>query len=439
MVRVYLSGSNTRADFDDGRKLSFCPKQTRLSVDITGVFSLTDNILKVSERLGKYADIEGLNGQTFTDVESCLLYLESVVNPPKGAIYEDFNTSSFTAKIGYRHNVAILDQRDLNVDYPLGAVDGDRFFIVPLVNLELDSVIVGGEYIIESKNKEITTFTFNGTSWIPAGGDVATYQERVKIRMSGAGLMDFSVSGATGVKWVMYSGEVYTQNSEVPSGDINQPQIVLNEAGWVKLYVDDWSSVSMLNDNNTNNLCISSLFDFRECYKITLSRAFNITGDLNDVSFFDYFLTDTSLITGDLSDISFSSNFVYIRILSKLITGNLSDINNPNDYFFNNLYLRSSLITGDLSSVNISCYNIDLSECTNLTITSSVDGISFVNASFRNCNFSQSEIYNLIKYNYDLNNTNKTLNITNNSIPDATTLAMITEMTKNRGWVITHD
>lgn len=370
MVRVYLSGSNTRADFDDGRKLSFCPKQTRLSVDITGVFSLTDNILKVSERLGKYGDIEGLNGQTFTDVESCLLYLESVVNPPKGAIYEDFNTSSFTAKTGYRHNVAILDQKDLNVNYPLGAVDGDRFFIVPLVDMELDSIIVGGEYIIESKNKEITTFTFNGTSWIPIGGDVATYQERVKIRMSEAGTMDFSASGATGVKWVMYTGEVYTQDAQVPSGDINRPQLVFSEPGWVKLYVDDFS-VALIADNTTNLLCVSSLDDFSAATYWLSVNTTNVHGDL------------ASLI---------------------------------------NVAERASFI----SSIGI-------------TSNSSVLNCSTNTMNFQNCNFSQSEIYNLIKYNYDLNNTNKTLNITNNSIPNATTLAMINEMTTSRGWVITHD
>lgn len=370
MVRVYLSGSNTRADFDDGRKLSFCPKQTRLSVDITGVFSLTDNILKVSERLGRYADVEGLNGQTFTDTESCLLYLESVVNPPKGVIYEDFNTSGFTAKIGYRHNVAILDQKDLNVNYPLGAVDGDRFFIVPLVNMELDSIIVGGEYIIESKNKEITTFTFNGANWIPIGGDVSAYQERVKIRMSGAGLMDFSVSGAAGVKWVMSTGEVYTQGSQVPSGDINRPKIVFSEAGWVKLYCDNFSTVTLRGNNNGILPYTSKLSDF-------------------NVSIFNLYLQNSPRITGDVSVLNILNNIT-------LTGANISILYLDNAISANQMYLDS-------------------------------------------CNLSQLEIYNLIKYNYDLNNTNKTLNITNNSIPDAATIAMINEMTTNRGWTITHD
>ena len=40
----------------------------------------------------------------------------------------------------------------------------------------------------------------------------------VTIRMSGSGLMDFSISGATGVKWIMQDGTVYSQDNEVPSG-----------------------------------------------------------------------------------------------------------------------------------------------------------------------------------------------------------------------------
>lgn len=415
MVRVYLSGSNTRADFDDGRKLSFCPKQTRLSVDITGVFSLTDNILKVSERLGKYGDIEGLNGQTFTDVESCLLYLESVVNPPKGAIYEDFNTSDFTAKIGYRHNVAILDQKDLNVSYPLGAVDGDRFFIVPLVNLELDSIIVGGEYIIESKNNEVTTFTFNGANWIPIGGEVSIYQERVKIRMSRAGLMDFSVSGATGVKWVMSTGEVYTQDFQVPSGDINNPRIIFSEAGWVKLYVDDFSTLELRQEESEIGLINSTLSDFAVTMK-SLSLRYIKESDLSELKppLFLFSIFGASINKNTRTEV-ISTRYFYIY------EGGVSDI------------------IADLALFKNVQSNLFISSIKTITCNSSTLATSANNMNFANSNMTQQSIYNLIKYNYDLNNTNKTLGITNNSIPDAATIAMITEMQTNRGWTITHD
>lgn len=216
----------------------------------------------------------------------------------------------------------------------------------------------------------------------------------VTIRMSGAGLMDFNVSGATGVKWVMYSGEVYTQGSQVPSGNINRPQIVFSEAGWVKLYVDDWSTV-VITSNTTGGKCISTLEDF------------NIPADGLNINY-------STNIKGDIAVL----NFENLRSLIASFCSNLS---------------------GDISSLATLDVYVSLSNNDKITSNSSVSNCSANTMNFSNCDFSQLEIYNLIKYNYDLNNTNKTLNITNNSVPDATTLAMINEMTTNRGWTITHD
>ena len=372
---------------------------------------------------------------------------------PGGNEYKQVYLADLLNGYVFEGDVSAQQEREFNVDFPEARPDTSYKLDVQgwkeqAVPFEGNNVVIRNMIQYHSLIKRVDGFSVKFFQIVDFLSYSALFKSNaspvpdfphVTIRMSGAGLMDFSASGATGVKWVMSTGEVYTQGSQVPSGDINHPKIIFNEAGWVKLYVDDFSIISMLNDNATNNLCISELIDFKNCYRITLANAYNIAGHLSDVDFFDYFLTDTPLITGDLSAISFNSDFVYIRILSKLITGDLSDINNSNTPFFNNLYLRSELITGDLSSVNISCYNIDLSECNSLTVSNSFNGISFINATFRDCDFSQLEIYNLIKYNYDLNNTNKTLNITNNSIPDAATLAMITEMQTNRGWTILHD
>ncbi len=213
------------------------------------------------------------------------------------------------------------------------------------------------------------------------------------IRMNATGLMDFSVSGATGVKWIMQDGTVFDQDSQVPSGDINHPKIMFSGAGWVKLYCDDFSVVQ-ISGGSTSNRCVSNLEDFSVAsYGLLINNMVNITGDVNILSDITYRFGATNLdkITGDISKFTNATNIV-------------------------------------------SC-----SGCINLTSNSSELNCSATTMNFKGCNFSQLEINNLIKYNYDLNNTNKTLNITNNSIPDTATLAMIQEMTTNRGWTIYYD
>lgn len=214
----------------------------------------------------------------------------------------------------------------------------------------------------------------------------------VTIRMSGAGLMDLSVSGATGVKWVMYTGEVYTQGSQVPSGDINRPQIQFSEAGWVKLYVDDFSVITDLFIGSVGTFIVSRIADFAASPYINLAGGINIEGDLSE-----------------------SINITRVIALD-----------------------RCYKVTGDVKYITATDF-VSFRQNELITINDSTDAISANTMFLDSCNLSQLEIYNLIKYNYDLNNTNKTLNITNNSVPDATTLAMINEMTTTRGWTITHD
>lgn len=193
------------------------------------------------------------------------------------------------------------------------------------------------------------------------------FRKNVLIQMSGAGTMDFSVSGATGVEWEMYTGEVYTQNSEVPSNDINRPQIVFNEGGWVKLYVNDWDSATV-SDNSTNALA----------------------------------------------------------------NGNLCDFN----VVKNTLTLGSTLVYGDVSCVSADNV-ITLRGSNRITINDSTNAISADQMFLDSCDLSELYIYNLVKYNYDLNAQNGQLDLTGvNAIPNAATELLIVEMETNRGWNI---
>lgn len=214
-------------------------------------------------------------------------------------------------------------------------------------------------------------------------------RKNMLIQMSEAGTMDFSVSGATGVEWEMYTGEVYTQNSEVPSGDINRPQIQFTEAGWVKLYVDDFSIASIAR-NTYPGLVISSTNDFHvKCLDLNMSytSVSGFIGVLNCIRDLDAAFI-LGRLTGDVSDIS-ATSFV----------------------------------------------NIDGQR--ELSINSESNSISANTMLFKNCDFSQTEIYNLIKYNYDLNKQNGQLDVTGiNAIPDAATELLIAEMEANRGWSI---
>lgn len=288
------------------------------------------------------------------------------------AVKEDV-MNDFYAKVDHDYNVSVLNQKDIIVYYPTNPKNGDSFYIKSPNNLELDSIIIGNEWIIESKDGESTAFTYNGSNWIPSSGIVKAYQKRVKIRMSGAGKMDFNIEGATGVRWEMHTGEIYTQNTQVPSGDINRPQINFTEAGWVKLYCDNFNTNVGLKNNSTTSLCVSNTGDFEVLKRTLILRNTNITGDISK-----------------LKDI-----YLYLDLFN------------------------CDLIESSSSFLNISANTMILDSC----------------------NLSQLEIYNLIKYNYDLNNTNKTLNIKGNAAPNAETQAMIDEMGKpivegGRGWSI---
>lgn len=307
----------------------------------------------------------------------------------------------------FEGDVSAQQEREFNVDFPEARPDTSYKLDVQgwneqTVLFEGNNVVIRNIIQYHSLVKRVDGFNIKFFQTIDFLSYSALFKSNaspvpdfphVTIRMSGAGLMDFSASGATGVKWVMYSGEVYTQDAQVPSGDINNPKIQFNEAGWVKLYVDDFSNV-IVEDNNTNSLCISNSFDFNAVLYTLYLQSTSVVININDFNNLTHELTSrfNGQTTGDLSSLK--------NVLSRI-------------------YIEGS-------NVNLTIASSSIAASANLMILAG-------------CNLSQLEIYNLIKYNYDLNNTNKTLNITNNSVPDATTLAMINEMTTNRGWTITHD
>lgn len=325
---------------------------------------------------------------------------------PGGNIYKQLYLTDLLNGYAFEGDVSAQQEREFNVDFPEARPDTSYKLDVQgwkeqTVLFEGSNVVIRNMIQYHSLVKRVDGFSVKFFQIVDFLSYSALFKSNaspvpdfphVTIRMSGAGLMDFSVSGATGVKWVMYTGEVYIQDSQVPSGDINHPQINFSEAGWVKLYVDDFS-VSRIYDNNTSNVVSSSTSDLAvEVSRLVITGQSKFIGNISELNVLDYIvMTGCPDIKGDASSLSHVVTYVGIR------------------------------------------------DADEFTILSSTLACSANTMDFRNCNLSQLEIYNLIKYNYDLNNTNKTLNITNNSIPDAATLAMITEMQTNRGWTILHD
>ncbi len=386
MIKVYLSGNNTRVDTDEG-SYSFCPGKTRLFINQEHFF-LFDGLVGQTLRLGKYTNIARVDGQLFQSTEQCFEYLETVINARTDKeVNATIQTDSFEAKANYGYNVSV-GVYDVRVGLPTNKVTND-YFVIDAMAFNDDGVIVVGDlWVIDSKQE--VTFLWDGASWIPSV-TLEAYVPHVTVRMSGAGLMDVSVVGATGVKWIMQDGNVYDSGVQVPSGDINRPKIVFSGTGWVKLYCDDFSIVEV--DAHATPMCNSTIADF------------------SDVTY-SLILFGTPLVSGLIEDVKATSIF-------KL---------NAND-----------LVEGDLSALSNVAYILNITNCSNISSNSSTENCSATAMQMYSNNFSQIELNNLITYNYNLANTNKTLNITDNTVPDTATIAMITEMTTNRGWTITYD
>jgi len=91
-----------------------------------------------------------------------------------------------------------------------------------------------------------------------------------------AGLMDFSVTGATNLYWVFPDGTTSTAIRPAKTVD----------AGITKVYCDNWDSPSLvLSDNDTNSIFTGSLADLQGKLigTLYLSHCTNVTGSLADL------------------------------------------------------------------------------------------------------------------------------------------------------------
>ena len=117
-----------------------------------------------------------------------------------------------------------------------------------------------------------------------------------------------------------------------------------------------------------------------------------------------------------------------------LCNSTLYDFKTPIYY----LYLFGCLaISGDVGILESGVRDIcNFYGLNNLTITKGID-VRYLNVV--NCELSQNDIYTQVLFDYNSNILNRSREFQGNTIPDQTTIDMITEMTTNRGWTIYYD
>jgi hypothetical protein len=173
----------------------------------------------------------------------------------------------------------------------------------------------------------------------------------------GAGLLDFSVIGGTGLLWVFPDGT--TSTASLPAKTVT--------AGETLLYCDNWSAATLrLNDSSTNANYLGDLSDLPALANyLSLTNCSNITGDLSDLPALTntLSLTNCTKITGDLSDLPALTYALDLTNCSN-ITGDLSDLPALANYLS---LTNCSNITGDLSDLPALTYYLSLSGCTKIT------------------------------------------------------------------------
>lgn len=244
----------------------------------------------------------------------------------------------------------------------------------------------------------------------------------VTLRFSDAGLMDFGVYNATGIKWVTNTGQVYTTDAQVPSGDISRPKLQLTEAGWVKLYVDDWS-VATLQEHETSGNLVSSMFDFRVPLKtLKLEIVYNTIGNPKNLD-----LTNMEELWIAYSpDIDKGTDIGLFSVISK----SLHIQQWANGYFIGDIASLKEL-TGTiyLDEQSITCNDI-ISGGMNYTVL----------RLWNNPSIGVSGMYNLVKSDYDIpTRTHRGLDLRGCGAPSAETLNMINDMITTRSWDIKYD
>jgi hypothetical protein len=182
----------------------------------------------------------------------------------------------------------------------------------------------------------------------------------IPIRMN-AGLMDFSVTGHDGVKWVFPDGTV---------SNADRPAVTMATSGVVRLYLRNPSkSGVVVNDINTNANFVGYLKDFNKLtYSLNLANT-GVTGKLSDLGgrlTYQLILSNCSSITGSLSDLLGKIETTIDMTGCTLITGSLADLGGRLTYWLN--LASCSLITGSLADLQGKItYYLNLNSCSLIT------------------------------------------------------------------------
>jgi glucan-binding YG repeat protein len=240
----------------------------------------------------------------------------------------------------------------------------------PVNNKHVSGKKKGSMYLIEMNDGSLQLGIASGSraddKWFIDDETDSIFAVEFKVT---AGLFDFSLAGATNIRWY------FPEDGTISTA--SQPAKTLTEAQTVVLSAK-WGDEAELNSNGTDENYVGDLSDLSNVsYYLRLSNCSNITGDLSDVSNVSYFLrlSNCSNITGDLSDVSNVSYYLNLFNCSN-ITGDLSDVSNVSYYL---RLSNCSNITGDLSDVSNVSYYLNLFNCSNITgDLSDVSNVSYL-------------------------------------------------------------
>jgi glucan-binding YG repeat protein len=228
----------------------------------------------------------------------------------------------------------------------------------PVNNKHVSGKKKGSMYLIEMNDGSLQLGIASGSrasdEWFIDDETDSIFAVEFKVT---AGLFDFSLAGATDIRWY------FPEDGTISTA--SQPAKTLTEAQTVVLSAK-WGDEAELKSNGTDENYVGDLSDLSNVsYYLNLNNCSNVTGDLSDVSNVSYFLSlfNCSNVTGDLSDVSNVSYFLSLFDCSN-VTGDLSDLSNVSYYLRLN---NCSNVTGDLSDVSNVSYYLNLNNCSNVT------------------------------------------------------------------------
>jgi glucan-binding YG repeat protein len=228
----------------------------------------------------------------------------------------------------------------------------------PVNNKHVSGKKKGSMYLIEMNDGSlqlgIASGSRAGDKWFIDDETDSIFAVEFKVT---AGLFDFSLAGATDIRWY------FPEDGTISTA--SRPAKTLTEAQTVVLSAK-WGDEAELKSNKTDENYVGDLSDVSNVsYFLNLFNCSNVTGDLSDVSNVSYCLNlvNCSNVTGDLSDVSNVSYCLNLYGCSN-VTGDLSDVSNVSYYL--DLFSCSN-VTGDLSDVSNVSYCLNLVNCSNVT------------------------------------------------------------------------